>query len=262
MKTLLLFLFVFLNLEVDTSQSSPEIKGPIIVAMIDTGFDFKSSWEEHLSKVDTDGYRIRQPKACKQGHKDFTGDGLEDKNGHGTHVAGIIAKFAEDADYCLVILKYVAGKQENNMKTSIAAIQRAIDLKVHIINYSGGGVVKNEIECVLIKQAIDMGIAVVAAAGNEGKDVNVRPFYPAMCDNRVIAVRNTDDIGNIAGQSNFTNKKKNSRELVEEKGVNVLSTLPNNEIGVMTGTSQSVPTYVGKLINKIKNKKSIKAWYN
>lgn len=257
MKTLVAFLSLFVALTSNAKVVAQlESNDTVTVAVIDTGFDFNSTWQDAQSKSDSDGYRLRKPKTCKQGHTDFTGTGIKDNHGHGTHVAGVIAKFAEDANYCLVILKYFDKEKskKDTMEPSIKALQKAIDLRVSIINYSGGGTHKDTTECNLIKRALDIGIIVVAAAGNESSNINRHPYYPAMCDDRVIIVSNTDDVGNIAAKTNFTDKRKGSRELAEEKGVDVLSLLPNNGQGVMTGTSQATPTYTGKLIKKIKNK--------
>lgn len=225
-----------------------------VVAVIDTGYDFDSTWNEHLKKVDSDGYLLRKPKICKSGSQDFTGSGIKDTNGHGTHVAGIIAKFAEDADYCLVILKFFSNNFSDNATPSAKAIKKAIELKVDIINYSAGGLSKMKEECDLIKKALDSGIQVVVAAGNESSNINKNPYYPAMCDDRVVAVSNVDDYGNLGPSSNYTDRKKGSRELAEEKGVEVWSLLPGNKIGAMTGTSQAAPTRVGKMIKKMKKK--------
>jgi hypothetical protein len=57
---------------------------PIVVAVIDTG-----------KAVDP------KLKYCKYGHKDITGTGLEDNNGHGTNVASLIAREAKGANYCV-----------------------------------------------------------------------------------------------------------------------------------------------------------------
>ena len=107
----------------------------IRVAVIDTGLDFKSNWADIKNKYDTDGYLLRAPKLCKTGHTDFTHEGFFDKSGHGTHVAGIIAKFAENSNYCLIILKYFqASSPWSNMSRSNEAFRKAIELKVDMIN--------------------------------------------------------------------------------------------------------------------------------
>lgn len=250
MKTIL-FLLTAIGVSIAFAKSNPQ-KAPIRVAVIDTGFDFKSDWKNYIGYLDSDGYALQMPKLCKTGHEDFTNTGLQDTNGHGTHVAGIIAKFAENSNYCLIILKNYAPVNNNSdiLERTFKAIKKAIALKVDIINYSGGGEGKSERECNAIKQALDAGIKVIVAAGNEYHNINKVPYYPAMCDNRVIAVKNVDSTGNVVPSSNFTDTKKGSRELESEKGFNVLSLLPKNQIGLMTGTSQSAPTRTGKVIKK------------
>ena len=222
---------------------------PVIVAVVDTGFDFDSTWSGLNQSVG-----LKKPKMCKQGHKDFTDMGIKDLHGHGTHIAGLIAKYAGDSNYCLVALKYYNTEKEqiDHLGTSLKAFQRAIDLKVDIINYSGGGVEKSEYECALIKKALDMGIIVVAAAGNEASDINLSPYYPAMCDNRVRAIANVDEKGNYQHNSNFTNLVMiNPRELVKENGTNVLSLSPGNGTTYMTGTSQAAAIETGKIVKEL-----------
>ena len=62
-----------------------------------------------------------------------------DQNGHGTHIAGIIAKINPKAR--LQIIKYYNPKAsgEENLKATIRALKYAIELGVDIINYSSGG---------------------------------------------------------------------------------------------------------------------------
>lgn len=144
------------------------------------------------------------------------------------------------------------GHSDNDMENSIRAIEKAIELKVDIINYSAGGLNKSDEECDLVKKALDLGIVFVSAAGNEKSNINKIPYYPAMCDDRVIAVENVDDYGNISELSNFTDNKEGSRKLAQERGTDILSIWPDNRIAKMTGTSQATPTYVGKLVKKMK----------
>ena len=222
-------------------ESKPK---PIVVAVIDTGFDFKSDWKAILKSYPT----IKKPRLCKYGHKDFTGAGLIDNHGHGTHVAGLIAQFAKDANYCLVILKYYDPKiiVQDNLEQTRKSFERAIALKVDIINYSGGGKDRSKEECSLIKEALDSGIQVVAAAGNERKNINQVPYYPAACDRRVQVVANVERNGEYANSSNFTDGKLNSMFLYTEMGVNVMSIAPNNQLNFMTGTSQAAAIKTGK----------------
>ena len=228
----------------------------IRVAVIDTGFDFKSTWSPI---IDLHPF-LRKPKLCDTGHADFSGtDTIEDQHGHGTHIAGIIAQYANNTDYCLVILKFFNPSEDsNNLKNEILAINEAVRLKVDIINLSGGGTEYSKEECWAVKSALDKGITFVSAAGNERSDINLHPYYPAMCDMDVKAVANITLRNTYSPSSNYTNDKINSRFLFKEKGENVLSILPGNTIGYMTGTSQSTAIRTGKIVkNWIEHKNNM-----
>jgi subtilisin family serine protease len=260
----------------------------IKIAVIDTGFDFDSSWNN--APKDADGKQLRKPKLCNEGHKDFTGKGMQDNIGHGTHVAGVIAKFAEDADYCIVILK-IFESQKSSTKTmgfSVAALKYASTLDIDIVNYSGGGDTFSIEEYLAVKKLLDKGVVFVAAAGNEktvnnykilkidiqyshkveGKEqvvFNYKPYfintttgeisnteqsgyYPADYDSRVISVANVylDETSKNWKFSPSSNRGDSVN--FKEKGTDVLSIIPRNSVGYMTGTSQAAPTRVGKMI--------------
>lgn len=220
------------------------------VAVIDTGFDFVSDWSGAIA-VDPS---LKKPKICKDGHEDFTGTGIKDNHGHGTHIAGLIAQYAGDSDYCLIVMKFhdPAGEAGNSLKNTLKAFQKAIDLKVEMINYSGGGMDVNPDECKIIVKALDQGIIVVAAAGNESSNINKTKFYPAMCDRRVKVVANINKDGTYGTLSNFTDNKKNSVFLYKEVGMDAMSLLPDNSAGCMTGTSQATAILTGKIANSFR----------
>lgn len=221
------------------------------VAIIDTGID---------------PVMLNSKEYCKTGHKDFTGAGIKDDHGHGTHISGIVDQYAKgfalvkdgtpkqlkdkSANYCQIIIKYYdsKGSDVNNLFNTIKALRWAIDQKVDIINYSGGGVAPYEEEKKLIIEALDKGIKVVAAAGNERSDLEIRPYYPAMYDKRIYIVGNlvSDKSREIASSSNF-GKPVNTWEV----GTNVLSTLPNGLFGRMSGSSQATAVKSGKLVKEM-----------
>lgn len=223
------------------------------VAVIDTGIDLKHE----------------QVTICSEGHKDFTTTEkvkennlevdnqayLKDIHGHGTHVAGLISKYAKGTDFCIVSLKYYTEKavKNENMIRSLNALAYAISLNVSVINYSGGGTDKSQQECQLIKQALDKGIIVVTAAGNESTDLNKGSYYPAQCDERVVVVGSTTLDGKTAYKSNY-----GDIVTYKEIGQDVKSTIPGNSIGTMSGTSQATAIVTGKIVKllDIRNKYS------
>lgn len=227
---------------------------PIKVAVIDTGFDFKSTWQPIRDDVPS------TPTLCPTGHKDFTGNGLQDDHGHGTHIAGLIGKYSGNADYCLVIYKYYdnKGSDFNNLVNTIKSFGSAIAEGVNIINYSGGGISRNSEECAVLKTALDKGITVVAAAGNENIDLDVHPFYPALCDSRIVVVAGQDKYGKRVPSSSFSSRKFT---VVKELGIDVLSILPGGQYGFMTGTSQATAIHSGKIVQKLYKMRNLDNMY-
>lgn len=199
------------------------------IAVIDTGLDLKDA-------------RIA-PYLCKSGHIDFTGEGLEDKNGHGTHVVGLIIQHAREADYCLVILKYYHNSmKEETTKHIIAAEKEAVRLKAKIVNISSGGDEYSVEEDIIIKSA--KKTIFVVSAGNNGRDIARQKYYPASLSHPNMRV-----VGNIRADGT-RHPTSNYGDTVDnwEVGSNLLSILPYGRTGLMSGTSMSTAVKTGKLI--------------
>lgn len=206
----------------------------IKVAVIDTGFNFSFKQYKH--------FKLAKPKLCKSGHKDFTSSSLTDVNGHGSNIASIIAKGNSKSDYCLLILKYYSKETENiSLDIELEAIQYAISQKVDIINLSIAGYAYSKEECNLIKKALDKGIRIVAAAGNEGFDLSKTKVYPAMCDRRVKIVMNYD-------KTTRHNTSNYGNNLLMEQGTNQYGVSSKELPEFRTGTSQATANYTNKLI--------------
>ncbi|ORX90389.1 hypothetical protein K493DRAFT_230738, partial [Basidiobolus meristosporus CBS 931.73] len=122
---------------------------------------------------------------CKVGYGfDFVGDRvLNDKpderpmdcNGHGTHVAGIVA--ARDANFVGVAPDVILGAYRalgcdgtGETDTIIQAIEKAVDDHMDIINLSLGSETPfpDILETAIVERASSRGSLVIAAAGNSG----------------------------------------------------------------------------------------------
>ena len=120
-------------------------------------------------------------------YKDFTGDGLEDTIGHGTHVCGTIVgsgvasngRFQGIAPKCqLLVGKVLSNKSKNSQTRIIHGIQWAVEKKANIINMSLGAKAPNngkDILSVTVNKVVTKyGILVCVAAGNTGFDKMTR----------------------------------------------------------------------------------------
>jgi subtilisin family serine protease len=176
------------------------------------------------------------------GEQDFTGYGINDVHGHGTNVAGIVSTNLDANKHCLLILKFFhsIGTPIDTTYMLIQALQAAIEANVDIINISASGEKRSNTEEIFVGRALDKGIAVVVAAGNDSRDLDKKcNIFPACYDRRIIVVGGT-------------NKTSNYGKVVDviENGINVTG------FGVtLTGSSQATALHTNKLVKKMLNEK-------
>lgn len=240
-------------------RSSSQVRKPILVAVIDTGVDadhrvlkdfiFHNSGEmgkdaegrdKSNNQIDDDGNGFIDDVHGWNFARNNNNTG--DLHGHGTHVTGLIVAANERNSIKILPIKYFETENsENSMRASLQAIHYAVQMKVDVINYSGGGTEPGMQELYELKEAEKAGIIVVAAAGNEGKSSKTQGFYPAFYPlNNIISVAACDKDRTLLRSSNFGNKVT-----FIENGKNILSTLPNNKFGFLTGTSQATAIVTG-----------------
>lgn len=187
------------------------------VAVIDSGIDFKHRALENRVLVTVD----------------FTGGDGQDRYGHGTHVAAIIAgqagRTVETQDYrgiasgaYVVNLRVLGNDGSGYASDVIEAIDWAIDHRkaynIRVINLSLGAPVlqsyRDDPVCEAVERAVAAGIIVVAAAGNHGQTADGRRVYGGITspgnDPSVITVGALDTHG-TAIRSDDTVAKYSSR---------------------------------------------------
>ena len=217
-----MLLFLLFNISLASAQTR--------VAVLDSGLDLSDTRFKNI--------------LCHEYHYDFTKEGLFDRIGHGTHIVGLIQQYAKNSNYCLIIIKY-ARNTGSNKPAYLLALKRAIELKVDIVNLSGGGVGLLKEEMNLIKN--NPKIKFIVCAGNEHEDITENKYYPASYGfKNIITVGSIDNIGRISMTSNY-----GSLVDVWEVGENVISTLPGYRMGMMSGTSMSTAIHTGKYIRNL-----------
>ena len=225
-----------------TVHSSGNMGDGVNVAILDTGID-----KDHPDLSYVWGY-------------DFSGDNdpdPQDYDGHGTHVAGIIAALDNDIGVVgvapkvnLYILKIFTDDGSGSYSDAVEALEWCIDTyydevdgnEIQVISMSWGSNANQgdpEIEP-WINEAYNLGIVLVGAAGNEGnppgKGDNV--IYPARYEN-VIAVAATDENNERAKWSSTGPDVE-----LSAPGVSMLSTYIDG-YAYMSGTSMACPHVSG-----------------
>lgn len=254
----------------------------IIVAVIDTGVDREhEDLKENLwtNAGETGLDKNGKDKASngidddKNGYVDdvygwnfvSNNNELTDNHGHGTHIAGIIGAIAGNKkgisgiapEVSLMIIKYYDPKvtSTDNLKNTINSINYAIKMGAQIINYSGGGTDYSQEEFDAVKKAEKQGILFVAAAGNERSNSDQFHYYPADYKlSNIISVTALDPSKEVLASSNFGIETVD----IAAPGQNIISTLPGNTYGFMTGTSQATAFVSGAAVLVKANKTEFK----
>ena len=168
-----------------------------------------------------------------------------DVNGHGTHVAGIIAAVDNNLGVVgvspkidLYSVKVVDDSGSGSYSNLIEGIEWAHDNNISIINMSLGGPGYSESLKDAVDKAYGGGALLVASAGNGGESMD-NVLYPARY-NSVIAVSASDSDDNLA----YFSSRGPSVELIAP-GANILSLYPGNYMAWMNGTSMAAPHVSG-----------------
>lgn len=204
---------------------------PIKIGIIDTGIDLT---HQDLAANIKDGINTIWPA--------YNTSSPKDDNGHGTHVAGIIAALnnsigvvgaAPLAD--LYAIKTLDRRGSGFLSDIIEGIDWAIANNIQIINMSLGTSSNIQSFHDAVIKAKSAGIVQVAAAGNSGGAVNFPAAYP-----EVIAVSATDSNNIIPSWSS-----RGPEIDLSAPGVSIFSTYKGNKYSTLSGTSMASPHIAG-----------------
>lgn len=283
---------------IQPAQSSVTSCSPdVVVAVVDTGIDYthvdlKDNVWTNPGEIGKDSLgRDKSSNGIDDDGNGYVDDVVGwdfvndvpypyDTHGHGTHIAGIISAEPPASTGVGVVgvcpsvtimpLKYYdsSGIGYNNLTNTVRAIQYAVKNGAQIINYSGGGADPAPSERAAIEEAQRKGILFVAAAGNDGKNNDYIPYFPASygLDN-IISVASINQQSRLLPSSNYGAKSVH----IAAPGYAIVSSLPGSKFGTMSGTSQATAFVTGAaalLASQMKHSHlpfdyhRIKAWLN
>lgn len=221
--------------EASKSWSLLQQSETVMVAVLDTGVDY--THPDLNNRVLTQlGY-------------DFVDNDADpmDENGHGTHVAGIIAAEANNRigitgiagtlDVKIIPIRVLDANGSGSSDKVARGIEYAVAQGADIINLSLGGQGVDSVIDNAISYALEQGVFISAAAGNE--DQNADSYTPAGTDG-VYTVAAINPRGLKASFSNYGNCVE-----ISSPGTKILSTVPDGGYEAWDGTSMAAPLVSG-----------------
>ncbi len=198
------------------------------VAVLDSGVDCA---HPDLAPNCAPGYNVFNPGAAPV-----------DDQGHGTHVAGIIAgsrnwsgMVGVAPEATILPVKVMNSSGTGKVSDVIDGIAWAVKQKADIINMSLGAPKLSEAQGKAVKAATEAGILVVCSAGNKGGAVG----YPAAFEDSV-AVAALDYANKI---TDFSCRGPEIDFIAP--GVRIYSAAPGGSFALKQGTSQAAPHISG-----------------
>jgi len=188
---------------------------------------------------------------CEGGklNRDFTGKGINDNQGHGTNVSGLIHKKIKNKNrYCQIIVKWYERNDKFSDITYIRSMDYIKTLKYDVLNLSLGGydtseTILKKVEGQFVKNELDRGVKIIAAAGNQGKNLNEGcHHYPSCHDDRIYTV-GAKEGDYVAYYSNYGKHVDEYNMGTKQEAYGI----------VLTGTSQATANATGEYVNSITN---------
>ena len=230
----------------------------VVVAVVDTGVDYThpdltSQMWQNSAEIAGNGQDDDRNGIVDDvyGADFFSGDGNPmDENSHGTHVSGTIAGAANNSvgvagvapQAKIMAMRFLGPTGSGSTSGGIKAIDYAVAKGAKVINNSWGGGGSSLALSAAIDRAQAAGVLVVASAGNDGKNLDSSPSFPAAYpQDAVISVAATDSSERLASFSNY------SSGLVDlgAPGVSIISSVLGGGYASYQGTSMAAPHVSG-----------------
>lgn len=244
------------NIDINVTEAWKKTKGNenLVVAVIDTGVDYKHPDLKENIWTNTKEIPNNNKDDDKNGYIDDTlgwsfaknNNTPTDNDGHGTHVAGIIAATENDIGVVGIApnIKIMPLDVFNGRLGSISLIIKAINYAKN----NGASIINMSLTTTGYEQSLkdviqkSSNTLFVCAAGNASQNNNEYPRYPAsfnLPNNISVASINQD--GELSSFSNYGQSSVH----IAAPGAKIYSTLPNKKYGYKSGTSMAAPHVTG-----------------
>jgi uncharacterized protein (TIGR03382 family) len=251
-----------------------------VITVIDTGVDYNhqdlaaNMWtnpgEIAGNNVDDDNNGYVDDV---HGINAITGSGNPmDDNQHGSHCAGTIAGRGNNATGVVGVnwnarimgCKFLSGSGSGTTADAIECVDYVTLMKTRATNpvniiassnsWGGGGFSQPLLDA--IARNGQAGVLFIAAAGNSSANNDTTPSYPASYNlDHIISVASHTRTDTLSSFSNFGRYTVH----VSAPGSDILSTIPNNGYGLLSGTSMATP-HVSGLVGLLKAQDPSRDW--
>jgi len=262
----------------------PDVEMSICEQILPTGVDVIEADLNPISKIDGNDERVdvdiaifdtgidRHPDLNVYRRFDFSGEGLYDRHGHGTHVSGIAAALDNDIGVVGVApgarlwsFKVLNRNGAGFISGIIAALDSAMSFadEIEVINMSLGGFGYYQPFHLAVQAIVNKGVVVCVAAGNQGRNIygwdgipfTWDDFTPANFPEVITVSAMVDTEGKLggldssifSGGDDFLATFSNYGEAVDiaAPGVRIVSTVLHRKYDKLTGTSMAAPHIAG-----------------
>ncbi|MEE9151633.1 MAG: S8 family serine peptidase, partial [Thermoplasmata archaeon] len=230
----------------------------VVIGIVDSGIDLAHPDLDYINVTAWADYVNGEPEPY-------------DDNGHGTHIAGIIAAQGEIDGVApkvkMIVVKAISSSGSGSDSDVASGIDFCVENGADVILLSLGGTPRflnlGDDTASACEDAIDQGVFVVAAAGNDGENDDGKVASPATVEN-VIAVGAIDEDKNIASFSSKDNNEgeipgyqwwdlteptdPNKKPELVAPGVDIISTWLDDGYAKASGTSQATAFVAGGIV--------------
>jgi subtilisin family serine protease len=231
----------------------------VVVAIVDTGIDLDHP--EFTGRIAAGGTCFGDPTTTCAGAAAFGAD----DNGHGTHVAGIVAaandgvgKTGIAPGASLLPVKVLDASGSGAYSDVASGIVYAAANGAKVINMSLGGPSPSSMLLSALQQAAPTSV-IVAAAGNSGN--RTPPLYPAAYATALGVVGSMIIVGSVDANNHISSfsdtpgnggcvNSRTARTCYKDvflvaPGRNIFSTYPEESYATLSGTSMATPYVAG-----------------
>ena len=238
----------------------------VVVAVIDTGADIT-----HLQLTSQIAVNNGEAGALRNNGLDDDHDGFvdnyygydfvnnrgltQDNQFHGTHVSGIIAAAHSDSvarggtrvegmapGAKIMPLAFLDSQGGGDVSNAVRAIDYAVAHGAKVINASWGGTVCSVSLRNKVSSLYEKNILFVVAAGNSSANIDSNKEFPAAFGLlSQITVGSVTSSGFMAEHSNYGVNNVH----IFAPGEDIVSTMPNNQMASLSGTSMATPFVSG-----------------